>query len=171
MQVLRAPDNKLRVTTIPVRKITAELIKLTQEMAKLTKTFIDPEGVGLASTQIGKSEQFFVAKKGKKFVAIFNPKILFFGKKTKVFFEGCLSIPDYYGEVTRPTTVTVEYLNIKGEKVKEQLNGVDAWIFQHEYDHLQGRLFVDLALEQKAKMYKVIGRDRAGAEVFEEIKL
>lgn len=171
MQVVVAPDPRLRIKTKPVKKITPVLLELTKQMINITKNYSDPEGVGLASTQIGQTEQFFVAKKSKKFVAIFNPEILSYGKKAKKFFEGCLSIPNYYGDVERPTTVKVKYTNEAGQEVIENLTGLDAWIFQHEYDHLQGRLFVDLSLEQKARMYKVVGRDRAGAEIFEEISL
>ena len=58
-----------------------------------------------------------------------------------------------------------------GNTVTRNLTGMEAWIFQHEIDHLERKLFVDSVLEQKSRMFKVIGRDRAGAEVFEEIKL
>lgn len=175
MQVLRAPDESLRVKTKQVKKITPELLKIIDQMIKLTKTFVDPEGVGLASTQVGLNGQFFVAKRvnGKKedFVAVFNPQILSFGKKTKKFFEGCLSIPNYWAEVERPTTVKVRYMDKEGNIKEEILKGVNAWIFQHEVDHLNSKLFMDLALEQQSRVFKVVGRDRAGAEIFEEIKL
>lgn len=172
MKVVRAPDARLRIKTKPVRRITPQLSAVIKEMVKLTYSFTDPEGVGLASTQIGYSEQFFIAKrKDGIFKVCFNPLIIRYSKKTKVFFEGCLSVPDYYGEVTRPTLVTVEFTDEKGVKIKEKLSGVDAWIFQHEYDHLQGKLFIDYVLEQKSRLFKVVGKDPAGAEIFEEIKL
>jgi peptide deformylase len=127
---------------------------------------------GWASTQVGLTEQYFVSKqKNGTFTPVFNPKIKKFGKKTKVFFEGCLSIPNYYGEVTRPTSVMVSYMNEQGKQVNKTLHGMDAWIFQHEYDHLQGKLFIDYVLEQRSRLFKVVGKDRAGAEVFEEVKL
>lgn len=172
MQVVKAPDNKLRVKTKPVRKITPAILSTINEMVKLTKTFKDPEGVGLASTQIGQSEQYFVAKLPKiGFKAFFNPKLLSSNKKYKVFFEGCLSIPDYYGEVKRPTTVNVSYTNDAGKEIKEKLTGLSAWIFQHEYDHLHGKLFVDHVLQQKSRLFKVTGKDRSGADVFEEVAI
>ncbi len=170
MDIVIAPDQRLRVKTKLVKKVTPELLKIIEEMVNLTKTFTDPEGVGLASTQIGRDEKFFVAKNKKKdFDPVFNPQILSFGPKTKVFFEGCLSTPNYYGEVTRPTTVKVKYMDYYGNIVTKNLTGLDAWVFQHEVDHLEGKLFVDKVLEQKSKMFKVIGRDRAGGEIFEEI--
>lgn len=172
MQVVIAPDQRLRVQTKPVKKITPKLSETIGQMVKLTKTFLDPEGVGLASTQIGEDEQYFVAKlEDNSFKAYFNPKILSYSKKTHVFFEGCLSIPNYYGEVTRPVSIKVSYMNEEGNTVTENLTGLIAWIFQHEYDHLQGKLFMDKILEQKSRLFKVVGKDRAGAEVFEEVPL
>lgn len=172
MKIVIAPDNKLRVKTKRVKKITPKLLSTIKEMVKLTKTFEDPEGVGLASTQIGDNEQFFIAKLSKdKFKAYFNPKILSSGKTTRLFFEGCLSIPDYYGEVRRSASVKVVYTNEKGQEVKESLSGIPAWIFQHEYDHLNGKLFIDHCLAQKSRIFKTVGKDRAGADIFEEVIL
>ncbi|MBI2011618.1 peptide deformylase [Candidatus Daviesbacteria bacterium] len=172
MEIIIAPDARLRVKTKIVNKLTPSLKAIIKEMVKLSKTFIDPEGVGLASTQIGNSEQYFVMKLSDgTFKAVFNPKILSYGKKTKVFFEGCLSIPKYYGEVKRPTNIRVIYMDKDGTQVKESLKGVSAWIFQHEYDHLQGKLFMDLLLAQKGKLFKVVGKDRAGADIFQEVGL
>ncbi|OGE25798.1 peptide deformylase [Candidatus Daviesbacteria bacterium RIFCSPLOWO2_02_FULL_40_8] len=172
MEIVKAPDARLRVKTKQVKKITPELLKTIKEMVLLTKSFADPEGVGLAATQIGNGGQYFVSKtKSGSFRSVINPAILNFSKKTKVFFEGCLSIPDYYGEVKRPIGVTVLYLDEKGQKIKKKLTGLEAWIFQHEYDHLQGKLFVDYVLAQKSRLYKVVGKDKTGAEVFEEVSL
>lgn len=170
MQLVIAPDNKLRVKTKPVKKINNGLLQTVKEMVKLTKTFQDPEGVGLASTQIGNDEQYFVVKmEDKSFKAFFNPRILAHAQKTKPFFEGCLSVPNYWGEVERYPWVKVSYLDERGKEITERLTGLMAHIFQHEVDHLNGRLFVDHVLEEKTKLFKVVGRDRAGAEVFQEI--
>lgn len=172
MEVVKAPDQRLRVRTKPVKKITPSLLETLKQMVQLTKTFVDPEGVGLASTQVGKDEQYFVSKQEDgSFKVFFNPKILKYSKKTKLFFEGCLSIPNFWGEVIRHVWVEASYLNEKGEQIKEKLTGVDAWIFQHEVDHLHGKLFMDLVLEQKSKLFKVVGRDRTGTEVFEQVPL
>src|SRR5207302_571200 len=142
MDVVIAPDQRLRVQTKPVKKITPGLLEIIKQMVKLTKKYVDPEGVGLAATQIGKDEQFFIAKMDDhKFKSFFNPQILKYAKKTKVYFEGCLSIRNYYGNVIRPIWAQVSYMDDKGLLHKEKLTGVEAWIFQHEYDHLQGKLF------------------------------
>jgi peptide deformylase len=176
MQVIKAPNSKLRITTKRVLKITPAHLSLVKEMIKLTKTFKDPEGVGLASTQIGLDERFFVGLIDKseqpKFLPIFNPKIIFKSKATKTYFEGCLSIPNYYGEVIRHTSIKVEYQNETGKVITETLKGIPAWIFQHEVDHLDGILFVDRVLEQKGNFYKFTGRDpKTGEDHFEEVTI
>lgn len=171
--VVKAPDNKLRIKTKPIKKITPELVKIAREMIKTAKSFKDPEGVGLASTQIGRNERFFVGKigKGGEFVTVFNPKIIKTAPKQKVFFEGCLSIPDVYGETTRPISVTVQFQDETGQKITKRLQGIAAWIFQHEVDHLNGTLFMDHVVSQKGRVFKVAGRDQTGSEIFEEVRL
>ncbi|MDO8576766.1 MAG: peptide deformylase [Candidatus Daviesbacteria bacterium] len=171
LSVVKAPNVKLRVKTKPVKKINPALVQTLKEMIKLTKTFKDPEGVGLASTQVGLEESFFVAKKGEKFISVINPKIIFMGKRTKLYFEGCLSIPNIWGEVRRATGIKVNYQDNTGKIVSVPLKGVLAWIFQHEIDHLNGILFSDRVLEQKGKFYKFTGKDETGADIFQEVTI
>lgn len=170
-QVVIAPDPKLRVQTKPVKKITPSLLQTLKEMIKLTKTFKDPEGVGLASTQVGLDGSFFVAKDEKKFISVINPKIIKTGKATKTYFEGCLSIPNMWGKVTRYVTVKVSYQDETGKVITQSLRGLLAHIFQHEIDHINGKLFSDRVLEQGGKFYKFTGKDQTGADTFEEIAL
>lgn len=172
MQLVIAPDNKLRVKTKPVKKFGPRYNHIVKDMIKLTKTFVDPEGVGLASTQVGLDEQFFVAKMDDgTFKAFFNPKVVRTSKVTKVYTEGCLSIPNYWGEVTRHLWIDAEYNDLTGNLVKERLKGLEAHIYQHECDHLQGKLFMDHILEQKSKLYKVVGKDQTGADIYEQVPL
>lgn len=171
MQIVKAPDPRLRTKTKHVKKITPELLKLSSEMIKFAKRFKDPEGVGLSTNQIGRTERFFVAKIGDEFMPFFNPEIHTFSPKEKVFFEGCLSIPDYYGETKRPISVKVSYLNKEGEKITKSLRGIASWIFQHELDHMNGIVFMDRVLENKGKVFKFVGKDKTGADMFEEIKI
>lgn len=178
MQVIQAPNEMLRVKPRPVKKINPALLSTLKEMIKLTKTFKDPEGVGLASTQVGLNGRFFVVlwddgkkSKVKNFKIIINPKILNFSKKTKVFMEGCLSIPNIWGEIKRPVSITAEYQDETEKNIKEKLTGLKAHVFQHEMDHLNGILFTMRVIEQKTKLYKVVGKDKTGADIFEEITL
>lgn len=192
MNIIHAPDPRLRIKTKPVKKITPGLLQTLKDMIKLTKTFKDPEGVGLAATQIGLGESFFVARMhdskkippsnsgqrskrwagyGKQFVVIINPKILSHSKATKTYFEGCLSVPDIWGEVKRHTWVKVSYQDISGNNITKTLKGIPAWIFQHEVDHLTGSLFTQRVLERRGKFYKFTGKDKTGTDIFEEIIL
>lgn len=178
MQVVKAPDPRLRVQTRPVKKITPALIQTTKDMIKLTLTFKDPEGVGLASTQVGLDGRFFISldpttdkKKKPKFITVFNPKILSSSKKTEGKFEGCLSVPNYWGEVIRHSSVKVSYQNETGKTVVKTITGLLAHIFQHEIDHLNGIIFTDRVLEQKGRFYKFTGKDETGTDTYEEITI
>ena len=171
MDVIKAPNSKLRVKTKPIKKISPALKDTLKQMVKLTKSFKDPQGVGLASTQVGLEESFFVALNKKKFISVINPKILSTGKRTKKYFEGCLSIPGTWGEVKRYTNLKISYLDETGKTYTKSLKGVLAWIFQHEVDHLNGILFPDRVLSQKGKFYKFTGKDKTGTDTFEEITL
>ena len=171
MIVISAPDIRLRIQTKPVIKINNALLNTLKEMVKVTKSFKDPEGVGLASTQIGLSERFFIAKDDKKFMMVVNPKVESFSKKTKSYFEGCLSIPGTWGEVKRYIGIKVSYQDEKGEIITKNLRGMLAWIFQHEIDHLNGVLFSDKVLQQKGRFYKYTGKDRAGSDTYEEVTI
>ena len=171
IKVVKAPDQRLRVKTKPVKKIKPALLQTLKEMIKLTKTFKEPEGVGLASTQVGQDEAFFVAKNGQKFITVINPKVLSNGKRTKKYFEGCLSTPNIWGEVKRHTLIKIAYQDQTGKIITQSLKGVVAWIFQHEMDHLNGILFQDRVLQQKGKFYKFTGKDKTGTDTFEEVIL
>lgn len=171
MEVVKAPSPKLKIQTKPVKKITPALLSTLKSMIKLTKTFKNPEGVGLASTQVGLDESYFVAKKGQKFMSVINPKIISSSKKTKKYFEGCLSIPNIWGEVKRHLGIKVSYQDESGENHTILLKGTLAWIFQHEIDHLNGTLFAERVLEQKGKFYKYTGKDKTGTDMFEEVTI
>lgn len=171
MEVVKAPDPRLKIQTKPVKKINPALKSTLKEMIRLTKTFKDPEGVGLASTQVGLEESFFVAKDNDKFICVINPKIVSVGKRTKTYFEGCLSVPAMWGEVKRAINIKVSYQTPEGKTVVKPLKGVLAWIFQHETDHLNGILFSNRVLEQKGKFYKFTGKDNTGADVFQEVTI
>src|SRR3989344_4728137 len=111
MQIVIAPNPILRTVTKPVKKISLGLLNTLKEMVKLTFTFKDPEGIGLAANQVGLTERFFVAKNGTEFITVINPKILKNYTRVKKQFEGCLSIPNYWGEVSRFSRIKVSFLD------------------------------------------------------------
>lgn len=192
MQVIHAPDPRLKIQTKFVKKINQGILNTLKAMIALTKTFKDPEGVGLAATQVGLTDRFFVARLHdskqippsepgqrkqrwanykKDFVSIINPKILSTSATTRTYFEGCLSIPTIWGQVKRHISIKVSYQDFHGNQIIKDLKGIPAWIFQHEVDHLDGILFTERVLQQKGKFYKFIGKDKTGTDVFEEISL
>lgn len=122
------------------KKETRELIKTMREMMHLAN------GVGLAANQVGLDIQVFVAKPPEgKFYAIFNPRITKTSKETISMEEGCLSVPGVYGTVPRYEKITLEGQDQNGKKIKIKAIGMLAHVFQHETDHLHGRLYIDKA--------------------------
>ena len=111
-------------------------------IAAMFETVIACKGVGLAAPQVGINEQIFVVDTGKEVFAAINPKIIKTAGK-EVMEEGCLSIPRVLVEVKRAKTVWVEFTDQENAQVRAQLNGLTARVFQHEYDHLQGKLILD----------------------------
>ncbi len=109
-------------------------------------------GIGLASTQIGSNEAFFVAQppEGGKFYAIFNPKITKTEGDPVLMEEGCLSIPGQYGDVPRYEKLVIEGQDKNGKKIKIKAWGILAHIFQHETDHTNGILYADKAKKTRA---------------------
>jgi peptide deformylase len=96
----------------------------------------------LAAPQVGISEQIFVVDTGKDSFAVINPKILN-ATGSEAMEEGCLSIPDVHVVIKRATTIDVEFIDENNQKVRAKLSGLAAKVFQHEYDHLQGKLIID----------------------------
>ena len=124
------------------------------------ETMIACKGVGLAAPQVGINEQIFVVDTGKDVFAAINPKII----KTagsEVMEEGCLSIPRVLVDIKRAKTVWVEFTDEENAQVRAQLNGLAAKIFQHEYDHLQGKLILDY-LKPKDRI-KIVSQMKKGS--------
>jgi peptide deformylase len=112
------------------------------------------EGAGLAATQVGIEEQIFVADAGDGPFVIINPEIIEVSAKQTVLEEGCLSLPRIRISVKRPETIRVRYLNEFGQKIERELAGLMAKIFQHETDHLFGRMIVDYAAPAELAKYQ-----------------
>ncbi len=135
-----------KTITFPFSEFSkADLQKLITAMRRIMKR---AAGVGLSANQIGLSYRLFVAEvagKGEKakFYAIFNPAIEKTGKERVTFEEGCLSVPDLYGKVERFSQVTLTGLDKNQKPIRIRAWGVLAHVFQHEVDHLDGKLFID----------------------------
>ena len=120
----------------------------------LKETMYKYDGIGISAVQVGVLKRIIIYDvsyiddpKNKKPIALINPVITYKSKKTKVAEEGCLSFPKYFGKVIRPSKIIVEALNENFEKVTINASGIEAVVLQHEIDHLDGNLFVDLAFD------------------------
>lgn len=121
--------------------------------SNLSDTLKKAEGIGLAAPQAGILKRAFIIGTfplaGEdtniiKFEKLFiNPEILWQSKDSVPYTEGCLSIPGIFNEVLRPSKITVKYFDADLNPCEEELGGLIARIFQHEYDHLNGILFID----------------------------
>jgi len=141
MKILKMGDELLRLPSSPVSKIDDALRPFVQEMFA---TLEESGGIGLAAPQIGHNIRLFIVRleDGDDMVFI-NPEILQTSEMLCVMEEGCLSIPKIYEKVSRPKEVTVQYTNLNGKKQMIKADGLLARVIQHEYDHLNGVLFLD----------------------------
>lgn len=155
-KIVTVPQAVLREKAKPIRQITPDIDTLIDDMIE---TMREAPGVGLAAPQLGVGVRVIVVEyaegsedddpeaetepRPKKLYAVVNPEITRQSKETEPGTEGCLSIPDYMGEVERYNTVTVKGLDRHGKSFKLKTKGWMARIFQHEIDHLNGVLFID----------------------------
>lgn len=135
---LRAPTALFDFTKYSKKEIR-ELVK------EMRSSMQAADGVGLSANQIGLNIKVFVARVENKFYAVFNPEILQPSKETDSLDEGCLSIPGIYGLVERHSKLTLKGFDQNGKALKIKAWGFLARVFQHEVDHLNGKLFIDRA--------------------------
>ena len=143
LEVLKAGNPVLKQVSVPVERIDKKLKKLMDDMAE---TMYEHDGVGLAAPQVGKNIRLVVidCQDEHGLLELINPKITF--KEGEVVdTEGCLSVPEIYGEVTRAAKVKVEFMNRRGKIQHLNATGLLARCIQHELDHLEGQLFIDIA--------------------------
>lgn len=145
-QILLHPDPRLKKVTSPVTKVTDDLRRLADDMLE---TMYDAPGVGLAAPQVGSMARMFVMDCVKEKDAeprpmvLINPEITWTSDETNTYEEGCLSIPEQFGEVVRPKEVEVTWTDLNGAQQSERFDGLWATCAQHELDHLDGKLFID----------------------------
>ena len=143
--ILILPDARLRAVADHIVEVDEEIQALAKDMLD---TMYDAPGIGLAAPQIGVMKRIVVmdlAPEGEPAdpLVMINPEITKFGDEIQVTEEGCLSIPELYFEVERPSTVTVQYTDLEGKEVTKDADGKLAVCIQHELDHLDGVLYID----------------------------
>lgn len=99
-----------------------------------------PRAVGLAAPQVGHSKRLFMMMPASTMVVCINPEIISSSETLSTLEEGCMSIPGFKTKVTRPTNIEVKYYNARWELIHDEYQGTYARIFQHELDHLNGKL-------------------------------
>ncbi len=146
-------DPILRQETKPVGEITDELRRLADDMFE---TMHVAQGIGLAAPQVGRTERLTVVDVDNNPLVLFNPEILVADGKPAKGEEGCLSIPDIYAQVERPSHVVVRALDRDGKQFEVEGTEMLARCLQHEIDHLHGKLFIDYlsVLKRRGAMAK-----------------
>ena len=144
--ILIHPEPKLRKVSSEVKDLSDRLINLADDMLQ---TMYDAPGIGLAAPQIGLLVRLIVIDCNKEdeltqhSIQMFNPEIIETSDEKNIQEEGCLSIPNQFGEVERPSKITVRWIDRDGNEKQESFDGLWATCIQHEIDHLDGKLFID----------------------------
>ena len=144
-EIITVPDPILKKISSPIEKISINEKKLIKD---LKDTMYNANGIGLAAIQIGIPKRIVIVDvtkedEKKNLHCFINPKIKKFSDDRSSYEEGCLSIPNLFAEVQRPSECEVQYLDYTGEKKILKATGLLATCIQHEIDHLKGILFID----------------------------
>lgn len=153
LDIMKLGEEVLREKCTPVTEFDDGLRILIQAMYE---TMEEADGIGLAAPQVGVDKRFFVVGlpdgTKKEFI---NPQITGTSVETSPYEEGCLSLPNVYHEVIRPSKVIVSAQDMNGNPFTLKASGLMARVIQHEYDHLDGVLFIDhLTEEEKSKVVR-----------------
>ena len=143
--IIVLPDKRLRQKSEPVKAVDAELRALVDDMFE---TMYKAPGVGLAAIQVGVPKRVVTVDTAKKDEpknpqVLINPEVVWSSEEKNTYEEGCLSIPEYYEEVERPSEVKVRFMDLDGRTREVAANGLLATVLQHEIDHTNGVLFID----------------------------
>ena len=170
LPILEVPDPRLRQISTPVEAVTDETRAL---IADMFETMYAAPGIGLAAVQVGVPKRVLVidlqepefedgepVRDPRVFI---NPEILTHSDLDVPYTEGCLSVPEQFAEVDRPDRVRARWLDERGVRHEEDIEGVLAVVLQHEMDHLQGILFIDHLSRLKREMTQEIAKARKAA--------
>ena len=153
----------LRQRAVPVAAVDDAVRRLVDD---LFETMQAAKGVGLAANQVGVAQRVAVVDVGPDDpppIALINPRIVQVSDEVETTEEGCLSIPEIFGEVERPLRVTVEALDREGRPFRAEVSGYKARAVQHEIDHLDGVLFLDhLSAVKRSLLLSKWKRSRKG---------
>jgi len=162
-EILLYPKDEelLRLISKPVEGVTKDVRRLIRD---LKDTLLQRPGVGLSAPQIGVHKRVAIIRLGQTHdgedeelsdpVALINPEILTTEGEIKDY-DGCLSVPNFYGYTYRPEKIRLSTLNVEGKRYEMALSGLDARVALHEIDHLNGILFIDL-IRSRDDLYIIV---------------
>jgi len=155
-EIVQFPDPRLKRVSEPVAEITDAIRDLARDMCEV---MYDEPGIGLAAPQVGENIRLFVidtewGEEGAERCpqVMINPEFIAQAGKI-VWEEACLSVPDYSADVERHAQVTIRALDLDGKEIIEEAEGLRAVCLQHEFDHLDGTLFIDRISRLKRSLY------------------
>lgn len=143
LNILHFPDKRLHKVAKPVVAVDDRIRQLAKDMAE---TMYEAPGVGLAATQVDVHQRVIVidiSEESNELLVLINPEIVWSSDDSKVYEEGCLSVPGVYDEVERASEIKVKALDLNGEPFEFEADGLLAVCVQHEIDHLNGKVFVE----------------------------
>lgn len=143
-KIAKYPEQILRYKAKPISDFNDALKKIAADMADV---MYQDDGIGLAAPQVSLSQRIVVIgeQDRQSYKVYINPEITFFSKDKISTEEGCLSLPQIFGIVTRANKIHIKYQDLEGKVYKEKFKGMQAVVLQHEIDHLEGILFIDRA--------------------------
>jgi peptide deformylase len=155
-EVLKFPDRRLRLISKPIEGVSEAIRELASDMLEV---MYDEPGIGLAAPQVGEAIRLVVMDTkwteedaDRSPLVLVNPEILE-REGTVVWNEGCLSVPDFQADVERAARVKVRALDLEGHETVYDAEELEAVCFQHEIDHLDGKLFIDRISRLKRELY------------------
>lgn len=167
LHIIIAPDPRLKARAEKVEKVDAEVLALMDDMAE---AMYAANGIGLAAPQVGVLRRVIVVdvsrtEEDAQLLRMANPEIIWASEEEELREEGCLSLPEQYADVLRPTQVKVRYLDHQNEVRELEADDILSVCVQHEMDHLEGTLFVDhismirrkMILKKLQKSQKAVG--------------
>ena len=167
LPILVAPDPRLKQKAMAVETVDAATARL---MADMLETMYAAPGIGLAAPQVGVAKRVLVMDVAEKTEAprpykMANPEFTWVSDEDAQNEEGCLSVPQHYGDVVRPARVRVRWLDETNQRREQEFSGLAAVCVQHEMDHLDGVLFVDhlSALKRNMILRKLLKAKRQDA--------
>ena len=167
LDIIIAPDPRLKVKCKPVAKVDAKVARLMDDMLE---TMYAAPGIGLAAPQVGVAQRVIVldvAREDEKPAPLrmANPELVWVSDEDVTYNEGCLSLPEHYADVSRPQAIRVRYLDHDNKRQEIEAKDLLATCIQHEMDHLDGILFVDhiTALKRNIILRKLLKAKKSGA--------